>query len=110
MEPAPKVRSNENRTELSEATLEWLEDQWLEKMTPKTGHTSYDEFATDLSELLFTDEETNHVEERDSTIPQETSEPKQARKNNIVARRKSSLIIDQMPEIRRRRESIAPHE
>merc|ERR1712113_612725 len=98
---APKVRSLTKRTKLSEATLEWLEDQWLEKMTPKTGHSSYDEFATDLSELLFADEETNPVEECNTTIPQETSEPKQARKSSIVARRKSSLVIEQMPEIRR---------
>jgi len=101
MEPSPKVRSKGNRTELTEATLEWLEDQWLEKMTPKTGHTTYDEFATQLSELFFEDEE---VEERDSASTlQETSTPRQSR-------RKSSLVIDQMPEIRQRRESIAPHE
>lgn len=100
MEPAPKVRSKGNRTELTEATLEWLEDQWMEKMTPKTGHTTYDEFATQLSELLFEDEE---VEERNSAMLQETSVPRHSR-------RKSSLVIDQMPRIRQRRESIAPHE
>merc|ERR1712113_1314404 len=53
MEPAPKVRSQKHRTALSASSLEWLEDQWLEKMTPKTGHATYDEFATELSEWLF---------------------------------------------------------
>jgi hypothetical protein len=68
MEPAPKVRlkSAGNRTELSEATLEWIEDQWLEKMTPKSGHTTYDEFATDLSELLFPDEALTGIEENEN--------------------------------------------
>ena len=110
MEPAPKVRSKGGGTELSKATLEWLEDQWLEKMTPKTGHTTYDEFATDLSELLFADEETNQLEKRDSTTSQGVSEPRQAQKSSILMRRKSSLVIEQMPVMRRRRESIAPLE
>ena len=104
MEPAPKVRSKGKRTGLNEATLEWLEDQWLEKMTPKTGHATYDQFATALSELFF-DEAT---EEEDSV--EEVPMLSQSRRSSIANRRKSSLVIDQMPGIRRRRESIAPHE
>jgi len=124
MEPAPKVRTLGTRTELSEATLEWLEDQWFETMTPVTGHATYDDFATDLSELLFADEigdvndgGTSQVMEK-TTEPVETNQPTQnkkqnqneARKSSIVMRRTSSLVIQQMPGIRRRRESLAPHE
>ena len=103
MEPAAKVRENKKRTELTEATLEWLEDQWFEKMTPKTGHTTYDEFATALSELLFSEEE----EEELVVTQKQYSEPVQTSR---VSRRKSSLVLEQLPELRRRRESIAPHE
>uniref|UniRef100_A0A7S0XQD1 Sulfotransferase domain-containing protein n=1 Tax=Pseudo-nitzschia delicatissima TaxID=44447 RepID=A0A7S0XQD1_9STRA len=99
MEPAPKVREKKQRTELTEATIEWLEDQWFEKMTPKTGHTNYDEYATALSELLFEDEE-----EKTAVVPQEPVRTSKA------MRRKSSLVLEQLPEIRRRRESLAPHE
>lgn len=105
MEPAPKVRSKGKRVELNEATLEWLEDQWLEKMTPKTGHASYDQFATQLSELFF-----GETEEVEDSVSAELSVPSQSRRGSVVNRRKSSLVIDQMPGIRRRRESIAPHE
>lgn len=101
MEPAAKVRENKKRTELTEATLEWLEDQWLEKMTPKTGHTTYDEFATALSELLFSEEEESTVTEKQLSEPARSSR---------ASRRKSSLVLEQLPELRRRRESIAPHE
>ena len=97
MEPAPKVREKKQRTELTEATIEWLEDQWFEKMTPKTGHTNYDEYATALSELLFADEE-------EAVVPQEPVRISRA------MRLKSSLVLEQLPEIRRRRESLAPHE
>ena len=108
MEPAPKVRPQKHRTELSAATLEWLEDQWLNKMTPKTGHTTYDEFATELSELLFANEESEDEEEELS--PAEPRDATQLRKSSIVARRKSSLVLQQMPALRQRRESLAPHE
>lgn len=105
MEPAPKVRSKGKRTELNEATLEWLEDQWLEKMTPKTGHATYDQFATALSELFF-----DEAEADDSEVIEKAPMLSQPRRSSIANRRKSSLVIDQMPGIRRRRESIAPHE
>lgn len=36
---------------LSDVTKEWLEEMWLEKMTPLTGHISYDEFAIDIADL-----------------------------------------------------------
>lgn len=126
MEPAPKVRrkSAAKRTELSEATLEWLEDRWLEKMTPLTGHATYDEFARDLSELLFQAEPS--LEEAngsgagiDATIDiameiadsVQTNQPlPRPRKSIIVVRRKSSLVIQEIPGIRERRESLAPHE
>jgi len=122
MEPAPKVRlkSAGNRTELSEATLEWLEDQWFEKMTPKTGHTTYDEFATDLSELLFADDEAfagvqeNENDDRgkmeETWVLEERNEAKARTSSRIMARRQSSLVVQHMPGIRRRRESLVPHE
>ena len=110
MEPAAKVRKLGGRTELSEATLEWLEDRWLETMTPKTGHASYDEFATELSELLFEAEE-DSVDNASS--PQhgiDQAKEKQSRTSRTKTRRNSSLVIQQMPGIRKRRESLAPHE
>ena len=122
MEPAPKVRFKNagKRTELSEATLEWLEDQWFEKMTPTTGHTTYDEFATDLSDLLFPNDEAfagveeNENDDRAETeatnVIAERTEAKARTSNRIVARRQSSLVVQQMPGIRRRRESLVPHE
>jgi len=124
MEPAPKVRrkSAAKRTELSEATFEWLEDQWLEKMTPLTGHATYDEFARDLSELLFAAEtsleEANEsdagvdvditIEIADSVETSQSLPP--PRKSSIMVRRKSSLVIQEITGIRKRRESLAPHE
>ena len=36
---------------LSDVTKEWLEEMWLEKMTPLTGHISYDEFAMNIADL-----------------------------------------------------------
>ena len=119
MEPAPKVRLKHagNRTELSEATLEWLEDQWFEKMTPKTGHTTYDEFATDLSELLFPADEAfagvgehENDDSGETCVLEESNEAKVRRSSRIVARRQSSLVVEHMPGIRRRRESLVPHE
>jgi len=97
MEPSDKVRpSSESKKDiLSEETLEWLEDKWLERMTPLTGHSSYDEFAAAVSDLSATEEEV-------------TIEEKGMRKS--VVRRRSSVTVDQMPALRRRRESLAPHE
>ena len=64
----------------------------MERMTPLTGHTSYDEFAADLS---ATKEEVEVIEQG-------------VRKS--ILRRRSSVTLDQMPSLRRRRESLAPHE
>ncbi len=95
MEPAAKVRSVDGKkkdTALTEKTIEWMEDQWLERMTPLTGHASYDEFAAALS---ATEEEVEVIEQG-------------VRKS--ILRRRSSVTLDQMPSLRRRRESLAPHE
>mmetsp|Transcript_52687 Transcript_52687/g.61500 ORF Transcript_52687/g.61500 Transcript_52687/m.61500 type:complete len:154 (+) Transcript_52687:951-1412(+) len=122
MEPAAKVRrksQTSKRAELNETTIEWLEDQWLERVTPVTGHATYDEFATDLSELLFTDVDVVEdilEEEKDEKGSKESigvyvlGEQKQSKKSSIVMRRQSSISVCQMPGIRRRRESLAPHE
>ena len=109
MEPAAKVRKSGNRVELTENTLEWLEDQWLERMTPVTGHTSYDEFASDLSDLLFANVVEMEDEEKETTS-ELGQQQRQSRKSSIVMRRQSRIVIQQMPGIRRRRESLAPHE
>ena len=98
MEPAAKVRSLDGKkkdTALTEKTIEWMEDQWLEKMTPLTGHASYDEFAAAIADLNAKEEEVEVVE--------------QGIRKSIV-RRRSSVTVDQMPSLRRRRESLAPHE
>mmetsp|Transcript_15959 Transcript_15959/g.19419 ORF Transcript_15959/g.19419 Transcript_15959/m.19419 type:complete len:420 (+) Transcript_15959:495-1754(+) len=116
MEPAAKVRrksQTSKRAELNETTIEWLEDQWFERMTPVTGHATYDEFATDLSELLFTDVDVVEdilEEEKESIGVHVLGEQKQSKKSSIVMRRQSSISVCQMPGIRRRRESLAPHE
>mmetsp|Transcript_52688 Transcript_52688/g.61506 ORF Transcript_52688/g.61506 Transcript_52688/m.61506 type:complete len:148 (+) Transcript_52688:951-1394(+) len=116
MEPAAKVRrksQTSKRAELNETTIEWLEDQWLERVTPVTGHATYDEFATDLSELLFTDVDVVEdilEEEKESIGVHVLGEQKQSKKSSIVMRRQSSISVCQMPGIRRRRESLAPHE
>jgi len=110
MEPAAKVRKLGGRTELSEATLEWLEDRWLETMTPKTGHASYDEFATELSELLFEAEEDSVDNASSPQHGMDQAKEQQSRTSSTKARRNSSLVIQQMPGIRKRRESLAPHE
>lgn len=117
MEPAAKVRPKGGRTELSEATIEWLEDQWFERMTPLTGHATYDEFATHLSESLFAEEEAKFVDDEVETAamaiagPEERNETINGRRgSSIVMRRKSSLVIQEMPGLRKRRESLAPHE
>ena len=110
MEPAPKVRigGSKKKQHLSQHTIEWLEDQWLEKVTPITGHSSYDEFASSMAELTATEEEveldvvegvnTNNV---DDSID---------RKSIVIRRRRSSVTIQQMPGLRQRRDSLAPHE
>lgn len=98
MEPAAKVRSVDGKkkdTALTEKTIEWMEDQWLERMTPLTGHASYDEFAAAIADLSATEEEVEVIEQG-------------VRKS--VSRRRSSVTLDQMPSLRRRRESLAPHE
>ena len=55
MEPAAKVTvgTEDGRVELTDSTIEWLEDQWFERMSDPTGCATYAEFATALSELLF---------------------------------------------------------
>jgi hypothetical protein len=98
MEPAAKVRSEDGKkkdTALTEKTIEWMEDKWLERMTPLTGHASYDEFAAAIADLSAKEEEVEVVEHG-------------IRKS--LLRRRSSVTIDQMPSLRRRRESLAPHE
>jgi len=97
MEPAPKVRckSDSKNEPLSDKTTEWLEDMWLERMTPLTGHTSYDEFAAAIADL--------------SAVEEETIVEDQGVRKSILIRR-SSVTIAQMPALRRRRESLAPHE
>jgi hypothetical protein len=129
MEPAAKVRrksQTSKRAELNETTIEWLEDQWFERMTPITGHATYDEFATELSKLLFADvdviedilKEKDEDEKGEESIgvhdvlgkPLPQQQQKQSRKSSIVMRRQSSISVQQMPGIRRRRESLAPHE
>ena len=98
MEPAAKVRSASGKKKdaaLSERTIEWLEDQWLERMTPLTGHTSYDEFAAAIADLSGKEEE---------VIVEEGG----VRKS--VLRRRGSVSLEQMPSLRMRRESLAPHE
>ena len=98
MEPAAKVRSIDGKkkdTVLTEKTIEWMEDRWLERMTPLTGHASYDEFAAAIADLSATEEEVEVVEQG-------------VRKS--ILRRRSSVTLDQMPSLRRRRESLAPHE
>lgn len=39
------------RDSLSDVTKKWLEEMWLEKMTPLTGHISYDKFAMNIADL-----------------------------------------------------------
>lgn len=98
MEPAAKVRSvdgKKNDVALTEKTIEWMEDQWLERMTPLTGHASYDEFAAAIADLSAKEEEVEVIEQG-------------VRKS--VLRRRSSVTLDQMPSLRKRRESLAPHE
>lgn len=98
MEPAAKVRSADGKkkdTALTEKTEEWMEDQWLERMTPLTGHASYDEFAAAIADLNANEEEVEIIEEG-------------VRKS--VLRRRSSVTVQQMPSLRNRRESLAPHE
>ena len=72
-----------------------MEDQWLERMTPLTGHASYDEFAAAIADLNADEEEVEIIEEG-------------VRKS--VLRRRSSVTVQQMPSLRNRRESLAPHE
>ena len=67
----------------------------MENMTPLTGHASYDEFAAAIADLSAKEEEVEVVEQG-------------IRKS--VVRRRSSVTVDQMPSLRRRRESLAPHE
>ena len=98
MEPAAKVRSADGKkkdTALTEKTVEWMEDQWLERMTPLTGHASYDEFAAAIADFNAGEEEVEIIEEG-------------VRKS--VLRRRSSVTVQQMPSLRNRRESLAPHE
>lgn len=96
MEPAAKVRSSTaSKDTLDERTVEWLEDQWLERMTPVTGHTSYDEYAAAVADLYATEEEV-------------TVEQNGVRKS--ILRRRSSVSVHEMPALRKRRESLAPHE
>ena len=96
MEPAAKVRIVDTKgTVLTEKTIEWMEDQWLERMTPLTGHASYDEFAAAIADLTATEEEVEVVE--------------QGIRKSILMRR-SSVTLGQMPSLRMRRESLAPHE
>jgi hypothetical protein len=125
MEPAAKVRrksQTSKRAELNETTIEWLEDQWFERMAPVTGHATYDEFATELSEFLFTDVDVIEdilEEEKDEKGGKESigvhvlgkqKQQKQSKKSSIVIGKQSSISVRQMPGIRRRRESLAPHE
>ena len=116
MEPASKVRSkSDKRAELDEDTLEWLEDQWLEKITPHTGHATYDEFATELSDLFFEgvvdEKEVEKAGAEPLPLSHDEIEKKQhrpSRKSSILVRRKSSIVVQQMPSIRQRRETLAP--
>lgn len=64
-------------------------------MTPLTGHASYDEFAAAIADLSAKEEEIEVVEHGLC---------------KSVSRRQSSVTIDQMPYLRRRRESLGPHE
>ena len=98
MEPAAKVRSIDGKkkdTPLTEKTIEWMEDQWLKRMTPLTGHATYDEFAAAIAALSANEEEVANIK-------------KGVRKSLI--KRSSSVTVDQMPCLRARRESLAPHE
>jgi imidazolonepropionase-like amidohydrolase len=55
-----KVRSLDGKkkdTALTEKTIEWMVDQWLEKVTPLTGHASYDDFAAAIADLRAKEEE-----------------------------------------------------
>ena len=98
LECAAKVRSIDGKkkdTPLTETTIEWMEDKWLERMTPLTGHATYDEFAAAIADLSAKEEEVEVIE--------------QGVRKSIV-RRRSSVTVAQMPSLRRRRESLAPHE
>ena len=97
MEPAAKVRSSsDKKSTLTIDTEDWLEDQWIERMTPLTGHLSYDEFAAAIADL--------------SAVEEEVVVELENGNRRSMMRRQSSVYIGQMPGLRRRRESLAPHE
>lgn len=102
MEPAAKVTvgKDDGRVELSDSTIEWLEDRWLERMTPITGHGSYDAFAADLSDLLLAEPDNN------STATQFNRWSSSSRQFS----RRSSITVAQMPALRSRRDSLSPDE
>ncbi len=82
---ASKVRSLDGKkkdTALTEKTIEWMEDQWLEKMTPLTGHASYDDFAAAIADLSAKEEEV------EVTVDQM---PSLCRRRETVQRRMSKI-------------------
>jgi hypothetical protein len=71
---------------LTQRHFGWLEDQWLEKVAPVTGHASYDEFAATMADCFATEEEEIIIQE-DNT-------------RKSVIHRRSSVTEQQMSHLR----------